>query len=440
MNRMMVVAIQEFLLKVRSRGFVIGTIATPLLLAAVFVLPAMFMNMSTDRAATVVIVDESGLLADPLERALTEEATKKTKPEQPLSGEQEQDRAKLTLLREPIADRPLETIVADLSKRVSSEEITGFLVLPKDALDGGECRYYALSVSDFRRNERMENAIETAVREVRIARSEIDPEVLKRLLDSPSLSTFKVGEGGEAAKDQGQTFMLAYIMGFLFYIMLTIYAAQMLRVVLEEKTSRSAEVIISIVRPSELVGGKLLANAAAALTQVTVWAVSSWVISAQMGGGGGLAAEIIDGLSSAGLSLGLVLLLGVYFLLGFLFYATLFGMVGAMVSNEEEAQQVQFPVTLPLIFASLVMLLAIRDPSGPMVQVLSFVPFFTPLLMAVRLCVLPPPLWEIVVTIVILVLSVAGVTWLSGRIFRVGLLMYGKRPNLPELIKWVRQG
>ena len=439
MNRLFIVFAQEYMLKVKTRGFVIGTILTPLLLAAIFVVPTFFLSMNTQRESSLVIADESGVLLPQLERALADTTSDPADSAARSDSDHRPDRSGLTILSEPINGRSTEQLQNDLNRRVSEEQVDAFLFVPKDVLEGGECRYYARNVSDFRRNSRIERAIERAVREVRIASSNLDPEQIRRLLLQPKFSTFKVAESGKASEDEGRTFMLAYLLGFLSYIMLASYSAHMLRVVLEEKTSRSAEVIISVVRPSELVGGKILATAAVALTQMSVWAIFSVAITTQFGGSGGIAGQIIQAISDSGINASMLLLSGLYFLLGFLFYATIFGAVGALISSEEEAQQVQFPVMIPLIGSSLLMLLAIRDPDSPIIAVCSFIPFFTPILMTVRLCVLPPAPWQIAVTCLVMVLSIAAVTWIAGRIFRVGLLMYGKRPNLPELIKWIRQ-
>lgn len=438
-SRLLVVFLQEYLLRVRKRSFLLSTVLTPLLIASIFVLPTLFMTMNTERGSSLCVADESGVLIGPLRTALAD--TSKAPAADPPTGRSDDapDRSQLSILDEPINSRSRDALLADLGRRVANEEIDAALYIPNDVLEGGECRYYARNVSDFRRNQRLERAIDRAVRDARIARSNLDAETVKRLLAAPGFSTFKVTPSGAASKDEGRTFIVAYILGYLFYMMLAIYSAQMLRVVLEEKTSRSAEVIISVVRPSELVGGKILASAAVALTQMIVWALVIWGITMQAGGGSGMSAVLSDGFSQSGLTAGTFAIFGAYFLLGFLFYATIFGAVGAMISSEEEAQQAQLPIMLPMIAATFLIILAIRDPNAPLVVICSFIPFFAPILMTVRLCVLPPPAWQIATTLALMAASAIGVTWIAGRIFRVGLLMYGKRPNLPELIKWIQQ-
>lgn len=439
MDRVFEILRQEYRLKVRTRAFILTTVLLPVFFGGISVLPAYFMSMQVGGTVSIAVVDESGALFEGVARALAPE--KRGDGGERRNGAKEKSEAGYALLREDARGRDRETLVRDLGARVSAEELGGFMILPADLLAGsGKAAYYARNVSNFERNRELDTAIEEAVRDVRVRRANLDPVVVEQILKRSRLETFKVGEGGDAKKDSGVTFGLAYIVGMVFYVTLVIYGATMLRVVLEEKSSRSSEVMVSIVRPEELMLGKILGVGMVAITQMGIWAAIGGLLSLQSASlTKSMFGSALD-MGALGVSFDMVLLFLLYFLLGFFFYAALFAAVGAMVSSESEAQQIQTPVMMPIVAALMLMFLAIREPTAALVQYGSFFPFFTPILMTVRICVLRPSAWEIALSIVIMLASIAGAMWLAGRVFRVGILMYGKRPTLPELVKWIRQG
>jgi ABC-2 type transport system permease protein len=424
MGRIWVVVRQEYLMKVRTKAFLFGTFLVPLLFAAMGVLPAYFMNKSVEQPGTYAIVDETGLLVGPLTRALDDSS----KTGQRL----------FTLEVEPVGGRNREDLKRDLGTRVAAGELAGFFLVPGDAVDGGEVAFGATSVSDFQRNESIHTSLNEAVREVRISRTSLDPAQVKAVMKPVPLSTFKVGEKGEVKKDSGTTFMVAYAFGICLYMILLIYGGMMLRAALEEKTSRSSEVMVATIRASTLMAGKIIGIGLVGLTQVSIWAFLVALFSSSS------AAFMPAGSQEILAEIGITPIMGiffvVYFLLGFFFYASLYGAVGAMVSSETEAQQAQWPLMIPLMVAFMFMFGALRDPNAPLVRIVSLIPLFSPILMMVRICIVTPPWWEIGLSVVLLLVFIWGAMWTAGRIFRVGLLMYGKRPTLPELVKWVRFG
>lgn len=426
MRKLLVVLLQEYSMKVRTKAFIIGTILFPVFIGGVMVLPALFMTVGLDRTLQIAVVDETGRMMEPLSASLTD--TTKT------------GHSVYTLVRELSRGRSREQIEGDLRSDVAGKRIDGFIVIPDNVLEGGAASYYAENVSDFQRNEAIHRAITQAVRTLRIGDSALDPDQVNRILGPVRLETFRVGVGGEARQDQGTTFALAYVLGFIFYISLLIYGTMMLRAALEEKTSRSAEVMVSMVRSTTLMGGKILGIGLVGLTQLAAWAVIVGLVLSYMAASGmGLFGQQ-DILAQITPEPMLVVFFFVYFILGFIVYAGLFGAIGAMVNSETEAQQLQTPVTLPIIIAFMMMFLAIRDPNGTVVRVVSQIPLFSPILMIVRIAVQPPPAWEIALSLAILLAFIAWLIWAAGKVFRVGLLMYGKRPTLPELVKWIRYG
>ena len=395
-------------------------------MVAMIALPTIFMNMGVGKPTNLAVVDQTGAILPGLSRALADTAQ---------TGQR-----LYTLVDEPARGRDEGALVHDLGAEVTEKKIGGFFLIPPDAVEKGEIHYYSSNVSDFRLVHKFDSAVERAVREARIERSRLDTASVSFIMRETRFTTFKVQGTGEARKDEGVTFGVAYIMGFILYFILVIYGGMVLRAALEEKTSRSAEVMVATVRTLQLMGGKILGVGAAGLTQVAIWAVAAGFLSLY---GASLTKSLFGtavDMSRIGITPGVLLLAVVYFLGGFLFYSSIFGAAGAMVSTDADAQQMQLPLNLPLILSFMLMFLAIRDPGGTISRVASMIPFSAPIVMMARVCVVTPPAWEIAASLLILFASTWGAIWIAARIFRVGILMYGKRPDLPELIKWIRYG
>lgn len=421
MKKMWIVFRQEYLDRIRTRGFVLGTLLFPAFMALLIALPSVFMSVDVEKPARYAVVDSTGALFARLEVAL---------------ADTNDVGARLYELEQvPPGGDP----VPALTQRVQSEELGGFFVIGAGVTDGeGAASFYAQNVADEERNSHLRRVLGDIVRELRIERSQLAAEEIEAITKPVEFQTFRVREQGDASEDKGHTFLSAYIFGILFYITLFGSGAAALRTTLEEKMMRSAELMISTVRPLHLMGGKVLAVAGVTLTQLAIWFVAGAALIGQgatiPGGTGAAIAEI----QKAGPSALAIACFFLFFVLGFLFYSGLFVAVGAMVNSETEAQQLQLSVMMPIIVAFMMMFLAIRDPDGTFIRIMSLIPFFSPILMVVRVTVLAPPIWEIGLCIAILIASIFGSMWLSARIFRVGLLMYGKRPTLPELVKWIR--
>ncbi|MGH9469601.1 MAG: ABC transporter permease, partial [Terriglobia bacterium] len=257
----------------------------------------------------------------------------------------------------------------------------------------------------------------------------------EQLLREPELRLIRLTHMGQT-EDKGQAYLIAIVMAMILYGALLTYGITTMRAVLEEKTSRIVEVLISSIQPIQLLAGKILGVAAVALTQFLIWAISAGLLA---GYGASLAAS--HGGSSA-LALGLtpatLAWTVVFFIGGYFFYSAFYVAIGAMVSNEHEAHQLQLPVTLLLAGSFLLFNVIIRDPSSPASIALSIVPFFSPILMVMRVALQAPPPWQVAVSLVVLALATLGVVYASARVYRAGILMYGKRPSVAELLRWLR--
>jgi ABC-2 type transport system permease protein len=231
------------------------------------------------------------------------------------------------------------------------------------------------------------------------------------------------------SKDKNAAFASVYALFFLMYFVILFYGMNVARSIIEEKTSRIFEVLLATIRPEELMAGKVLGVGAVGLTQIGIWIVAGLLVAKL----GLLAAGV--SFSITPVQVGFFIL---FFLLGYVLYSSVAAALGAMTSSEQELQQMNMFLMLPLIACSLVILRVVRDSDGLIAKAFSFFPFCTPLIMYVRIAVRQPPAWQIALSIAGLVLTILAVLWFASRIYRVGILMYGKKPNLPEILRWLK--
>lgn len=422
---------REFVTRVKSKGFIIGTAILPLFMVILLVVPILLSTINSEKERKFVIVDYSNQVFSPLAAALND-TTKDGKP-------------MYTLLKKETELTNYQKIKSDLAQQVLDGDITGYMVIPKNVLADNSSKsrksveFYAKNVSNFNLMRTLEAAVSEVVRTIRLQKSGFDPSTVKRLTRGVRLETFKVAMSGEEKKDQGFTFGVTYALVMILYMAMLLYGATITRSVVEEKNTRVIEMIVSSVKPFQLMTGKILGVGAVGLLQFLIWAVFMLLVSAyriQVGQLFGASSATMMGVPS--LPLNVILFFVLFFVLGFLFFSTMYAAVGAMVNSDQEAQQMQMPVIVFLIVPILLMVYIIGNPDSSVAFVLSMIPFFSPIIMFMRVSVLMPPVWEVALSILILILSILAMIWLTGKIYRVGILMYGKRPTLPELIKWIR--
>jgi ABC-2 type transport system permease protein len=277
----------------------------------------------------------------------------------------------------------------------------------------------------------MERAVSDVLVGQRLAGAGLDPAKVKDLTKELDLKTIRVSASGER-EDRGAAMIFSIILLMILYVSILIWGQAVMTSVIEEKTSRVVEVMGSGVSPTTLLAGKLLGVGGAGLTQFLVWSLSLFGVSLAMAGP--LAGSIPMPEVTPLMLVSFVL----FFLLGYFFYAALYAAIGASVNNVQEAQSLAFPVMLPIILGMVFFPAALEAPDGTLAVTLSMIPGISPLIMFLRIVVLTPPLWQIGLSIALMVLGILGVLWVSARIYRVGILMYGKKPTFPELMKWVR--
>jgi len=422
-SKTLIVARREFLQRVKSKGFIIFTLLLPALMVGYILFVVAMAKAGGNVASRIAVVDLSGQVYAPLNALLTE-----TLP----NGQR-----KYTV--EPVAATPatLPAVEATLQRQVRDGRYSGFLVIPADVLASNHAEYHARNVANMMAMAELQARLGQAVARRRLLQAGVAPDRVPQFLASFNLETLRVSSSGES-RDQGQTFVLAYLLGGLLYGALIGHGVTFMRSVVEEKTSRVAEVILSAVDAFDLLLGKLLGVAGAALLQGLVWLLCLAAASLY----GVTMASALSGnnpLKSMPHIGGLVYFcFAVFFLLGFLVYATLFAASGAIVSSEQESQQTQLPITLLLVLAFVLAPMVLNAPGSGVAVVLSLIPFFTPVLMTMRVIVSSPPLWQILLAIVLSAATVLGIVRVTAKIYRLGLLMTGKRPTLPEILRWLR--
>ena len=417
MDKLKAIIKREYLTRVRSKGFIIGTILSPLIMASFILIPILIGRSGGQDKYQIVALDQSGddLLFERLAVALAP-----TKPGQP----------RYEILREEISSQEqLDARRQALSQRVADKQLDGYLILPPDALRQEEIKFYAKNATGFTNRARLEGALRNAISERRIALEGLDAERIRGLMKGVELTI--VNARGES--ESGRV-VVAFVLVMFIYMTVLLYGMTVMRGVMEEKQSRIIEILLASVSPFHLMLGKVVGIGLVGLTQYIVWTVSGLAISAVSAGGAILAA----GFNMPKISISLMIFFITYYLLGYFLYAALYAMIGAMVSNEDDGQQMVLPVSLTFALSFVVSTIALQNPNGMLVTSLSLVPFFGPSLMFLRIALGAAPAWQIAASLILLVVTIIAVTWVAGKIYRVGVLMYGKRPTLPEVARWLK--
>ncbi|PKV63380.1 ABC transporter permease [Pontibacter ramchanderi] len=440
MHKIWLIIQREYLTRVRKKSFIIMTFLTPLLLAAFMVIPAWLATIS-DSEDVVMVLDESGLFADKLE-------------------------SKEDLKIIPVAAGSLE----QAKMAYQETDYTALLHIPKLDLDKPEgIRLYSKKNTSLQVKFRLENMLEKEIESQRFMASGIDRDMLNKMKANITMTTVNLSESGERDSNVWVTSGAGIVGAVIIYFFIFLYGVQIMRGVIEEKTNRIVEVMISSVKPFQLMMGKIVGIAGVGLTQFLLWVVLSTIVVGgvqaafdikptptpieQMQAGRELAtgeeaaqteessqASTFSEVSNAISNLNFPLLLGCflfYFLGGYLLYGSLFGAIGAAVDNETDTQQFMFPITIPLIISFIMSYtVVIQNPDGPVAFWMSIIPFTSPIVMMVRIP-FGVPVSELLLSMGLLILGFIFTTWIASRIYRVGILMYGKKINYKELSKWL---
>ena len=448
MTKFLAVVKREYLQRVRAKIFIAATLLGPFVMTLFGVVPALIFSIKAGGPVRIAVVDQTGRMYKRLETALVDEDSDDDELEGHANTasamETNDDRFKQLaesqseeLVIEDVAlnGRSLDDLKRDLNERISRNEIDSYLVLPPDLFEGAKAQFVGRNAGDLFTKRRLEESLSRAVREERLAHANIDAKVVKELSRPVDVLAYKVGDQGEE-RDTGEGFVLVFASGFIIYLTILFYGQVILGAVIEEKETRIAEILFSSVRPFVLMTGKLIGVAFVALTQLTVWVLAFLVFS--LFGVGMLA--------SRGLTLHLPHIAPVvyvyfilFFLLGYFIYSTVYALLGSMVTTTQEGGQLALPIILFLAIAFYLAFPVIRSPDSSFAFWVSLFPFFSPITMLVRIVTQTPPFWQIALSLIIGFGTVVLLTWLAARIYRIGMLMYGKRATIPEVWRWLKQ-
>ncbi|HEY9232641.1 MAG TPA: ABC transporter permease [Blastocatellia bacterium] len=430
MKKVWAIIKREYVVRVRTRAFVISTIASPLLLLALALLPGLLAARGGGERH-VTVLDQSG---DPQLFDLIKNRLDAPGASRDDDGDSRPQLTRYVLERRVVsAGENIDDVIrSDYTAGGKKDEDKAYLILPAGIFNNAKPEYRSKNTSDFGLRS-LESAISQAVIERKLDRAGLGGNSAKSLTRRVELDTKKLTAEGGAQEDGGAGFIIAFIMLFFMYMTVLFYGLFVMRGVIEEKQSRIVEIVVSSVRPEEMMLGKLIGIGLVGLTQIGIWVTSVALLSTV-----GLSIFASRGVSLPHLPLSLLVYFVIYFVLGYFLYATLYALVGATVGSEEEAQQAQFPVTIIIIIPMMIFTTVVANPNGPLAVTLSMIPFFAPTLMMLRIAVINPPLWQVLLSMAIMVVTILGAVWLAARIYRVGILMYGKRPSLAELGRWLR--
>ncbi len=440
MSNTFIIIQREFNERVRKKSFIITTLLMPVLMIALMVAPALIMKYSGGDEKRIAVIDESGLIASQL---------------------QSDDE----LIFEP----------TDLSVDEARKQLTDhYAVLCIGSgvfADPSDVKFYVNSSSSIAVEENISNQLEHIIETEKLKQYNIDnlQQILDEVETSVSMQTFrndKSQEGETEAQSSIVATAIGYVLGFILYMFLLIYGAMVMQSVIEEKNSRVLEVMVSSVRPFQLMMGKIFGIASVAVVQIVIWGVFIGGVGAlvlpqlmpdqmaagieAMQEGAPQAAEVaaasdfnpemmqaVASITDAGYITKIFVCLLLFVLGGYLLYSAMFAAVGSAVDSIQDAQQLQTPIMVPIILALLMMLAVIKDPNSQVAFWFSMIPLTSPIVMIARIPY-DIPMWEIVLSLVLLYASFIGMVWVAAKIYRVGIFMYGKKPNLKELWKWVR--
>lgn len=449
MRKFLAVVRHEYRKIVLKWTFLVGTLLFPVLGIGFALVPALLFSLKGE-ATRLVVVDPTQRIEPRLRENLSaekiQEKVRQAAKESSIDitgSQQDQLRRGAEQLASGFVFVPYETagksdqqVRQELNAKAAADEIDAYLIVPAD-LEAAEAKYEYRSrkAGDFVANDTLRDALDQAVRSERLSEAKIDEALLKDISQNVNFQARSISETGEE-KDSDMLFAASLVIGMTIYITLAIYGQVIMGAVVEEKETRIAEILFSSATPFELMFGKLVGVALAGLTQLGIWVGSILAliafIATQADGG-----EFLSSLPE--ITPLMLVYFFIYFLLGYFIYASIFALIGSMVTTVQEGGQFAFPPMMVMLIGFYFSFAVIRDPNSSLSFWVSIAPLFAPITMPVRILAEMPPFWQIVLSVVVNGAAIAGLVWLAARVYRVGMLMYGKRATIPEVWKWIRQ-
>jgi ABC-2 type transport system permease protein len=410
MHNVWLIAKREYLERVRTKAFLISTILIPVLMGGGIV-GSIVSGSRAKSTSHITIVSQDQQLATDLQAEL----------------ESGKDSRMTVDVISPGNDQTRKTLDAMLADK----QIDGYLWITP-AANSGERPSFSFtprSAADIGTKGVVSSALRTVLMRERLAHQGMVASDVDSLMQPVKVDTTQAGKNA----DTTSSFVAIYVLFFLMYMVILLYGMNVARSIIEEKTSRVFEVLLATIKPEEMMAGKVIGVGSVGLTQVAVWLLTAVILTSS---------SIVGALAGGNVHVSLnpmqIIFFVVYFLLGYLLYSSIAAALGAMVNSEQELQQLNMILVMPLAGCMFALAPVITNPNGPVARIISFIPFCTPLIMYLRISLATPPAWEIALSIALMMVTIYAILWVASRIYRVGILMYGKKPNLPEILRWLK--
>jgi ABC-2 type transport system permease protein len=423
MHNILMIVRREYLERVTKKSFWLGTAVFPLLMVGFGFVPMLLVGLGGNEQKSIALVDGTGKLAARLTRELADDRLKNGQP-------------RYSIESVPIAGS-IGATRKPLEQRVRDKKLYAILSVNADIHAKDAFQFYGRTVGDIKSIEEFQSALRRAVIALRfeMANIAVDKEVVADLIAPVDMQTNEIsGEGGSTKKGFQEAYLGTFMFVMILFMTLLLYGIATMRGILEEKSSRVMEVLLGSVTPAEMMTGKIFGIGLVGLTQVAIYAATAGAVRIYLSTQG--SSEMAGILSS--FTPGKMAFFLVFFVLGYFMYTALFACIGAVCNSEQEAQNLQSPVTMCLMLPMVATIFFVGQPDSTISVIVSLIPIFTPMVMFMRICVQTPPAWQIALSIALTI----GATWLmfrgAAKVFRIGILMYGKRPTIPEILRWAR--
>lgn len=410
MHNIWLIAKREYLERVRTKGFLISTLMIPLLMGGGII----FSTITTRKAkptSHITVVSPDQQLALDLKKEL--------------------ETGKDSRMTVDVISPGNSATRATLDSMLLDSQLDGYLVITpaSDSNKVPSFSYVPRSAADISTSDTIKTALRNVLLRERLTHQGMVAGDVDSLMQPIKIDTTQAGK----KTDTTSNYVAAFVLFFLMYMVILLYGMNVARSIIEEKTSRVFEVLLATIRPEEMMAGKVIGVGAVGLTQVIVWLATALILT-----GSSMVTALAGNSAHVSLSAMQIIFFIIYFLLGYLLYSSVAAALGAMVNSEQELQQLNMFLVMPLAGCMFAIGPVITNPTGLFARILSLIPFCTPLVMYLRISLAPPPMWELILSVVLMIATIYAILWVASRIYRVGILMYGKRPNLPEIMRWLK--
>jgi ABC-2 type transport system permease protein len=410
---------REYLTRVRTKAFWISTALVPVFIFAMTIVPSLLAARSKSSPEPIRILDAIGDFAPVARQILAQE---KPAPNMP------------SIQIHEVAGRPADQLRKENNDLTETGVIQGYYLIDAKSVAEGKLVYWARNAGSIVADSHHNSLVSRMVRTYRLKKLGLEGDAISKAVSPVDIDMRRATNDPKKQTSGLAAFLLSFMMVFFIYFTLIIYGIYVMRGVLEEKSNRIVEVIVSSVKPFHLMLGKVIGIGAVGLTQIAIWVSFAAIFSApQVAMALSVAPSNLPKVSGAALAF-----LPVYYILGYFLFATIYAGIGSMFNTEEDAQQLMGVANLFLIAPMVLLMPVMKNPDGTMSTVLSLIPFFSPILMYLRIAVQMPPAWQIALSIAIMLATIVLMIWVVSKIYRVGILMYGKKPTIPEIARWLR--